>query len=185
MSDTRMSEAGISVFLEEDHQMTLDTLENLDMALLGLQFEGKSSRGKNLKQLRSILGFFQGRLMKHMEREEQVIFPFLESHVPKLASVIHLLEAEHEDFKKNLKGFRALLQEIFGGRNGMSRVNTINEIRKTGIYLIYLLRSHVRAESKAVYQILERELRPAEKKELVRQIAGCEKRGGSRCGAMT
>ena len=170
MSDVRMTKDGVLALLNEEHQMALDKIECLDTALVGLQFEGKSSVGRNLKQLRSVLGFFQGKLMKHMKLEEQVIFPFLKSHVPKLDSVLGLLCSQHEDFKGNfedLQLFAGMLSNQIS-KSGYSKI--IRKLREVGTYLIYLLRHHIQLEHQNVYNMINCELSRNEKRELERRV---------------
>lgn len=162
--------------LEKDHAATLQKTGRLQDVLTNLRYEGKLSFGKNVMEARELLKFFNREMVDHLTLEEQVLFPFLQTHIPKLEPAIHFFQAEHEDFKKNLVGFKLLLREILKEKDDIPRGKTIEKIRETGTYLVYLLRNHIQAESESVYKVLVRELRADEKKDLERQIEKCHRR---------
>ena len=143
----------------------------LEEALINLGYEGKPSRGKNLKKTRELVKFLTGALRIHEEVEEKVIFPFLKTYLPKLEAVIHLLEAEHEDFKKHLGEFRAQVKGLGNGKSPVRREKAVAQIRQTGIYLVYFLRHHLRAGHESIYKVIERDLRADEKRRLAGQVA--------------
>ncbi len=146
--------------------MALNKMKQLDTALTGFQFEGKSSVGRNLKQVHSVLQFCDGTLMKHMKLEEQIIFPFLASHVPKLDSVLRILCSQHEDFRKSLEDLRFFVNLYSSEASKSDSSRTIHKLRELGAYLIYLLRHHMQVENESVYQVIDRELRSGERKAL-------------------
>ena len=154
-------------------------VEKLQEVLGNLRYEGKASLGKNLKQAREMQDFFNEEINHHMWFEEQVVFPFLKNHLPRLEPMIWFLQAEHQDFRINLKTFKSKLEELKKTRGEGARARIVEKIQETGTYLIYLLRNHVRAESEYLYQTADRELRSEEKNRLVRQLA-THHRSGSR-----
>lgn len=156
--------------LENAHTDTLQKIDRLQDILTNLRFEGKVRLGKNLKEAGRVLDFFDKELMPHLNLEEKILFPFVETHLPKLESVIHLLQAEHEDFRKNLEGFRFLLQEIPKKKYESIRGEMTERLREQGLYLIYLLRNHIQEETETVYKVANRELRPSEKSTLQKEI---------------
>ncbi len=169
---TRKQKNGVLKPLREDHEAALDLIEGFDGALVGLQFEGKTSLGRHLKQIRTIIDFFLKRFTKHTKLEEQIIFPYLASHIPKLNSVLQLLCSEHEELRKSIKELE-LLVDIFS--NNISRIDqakTIQKIREISTYLIYLLRHHIEVEHTGIYQMIDSELRQNEKKELQKMLNG-------------
>ncbi|MBI2167047.1 MAG: hemerythrin domain-containing protein [Candidatus Omnitrophica bacterium] len=166
--------------LERGHADTLQKISQLEKALLNLRFEGKPSLGKNLRQAEEVLDFLRNQLMKHIRIEEKVIFPFLSAHIPKLESVIHLLEGEHDEFRKNVEDFCFELEAVSKAKAGLGFGRTLERAQETGTYLVYLLRNHIRAEHQSVYKVIHSELRPDEKKELARRITECKTHGGSK-----
>lgn len=165
--------------LERGHVDTLQKIAQLEEALLNLRFEGKPSLGKNLRQAEGVLDFLRNQLMRHIRIEEKVLFPYLAAHIPKLESVIHLLQGEHDEFRKNVEDFRFELEAASKMRAGLNPAKALERVQETGTYLVYLLRNHIQAEHQSIYKVIHSELRPDEKKELARRIDECKANGGS------
>lgn len=164
--------------LENGHQETVNKCDELKNVLTKLRYEGRASFGKNLKEIRHAMAFFDNELFHHFQLEENIIFPFLMAHVPKLEPVIHLLESEHIDFRDNFETLVLLLETVKNETSDIQRSQCVHKIAQIGTYLTYLLSTHARNENKSVYQIMVHELKPAEKKELVEKMVAqlCHKR---------
>ena len=152
--------------LEQSHGEILEQTARLDRLLTNLRYEGKPSFGKNLREAGQVSAFFEKRLMPHMRLEEKILFPFLEAHLPKLESFIHLLEWEHEDFRRTFGGFKLDLKKLTKGKREDGRSAFI----ETGVYLLYLLKHHLEAENLGLYRVIKKELRPGEKKKLAQTL---------------
>lgn len=140
-------------------------LEDFQGSLNRLHFEGKSSYGKNIQDVCQSVDFFSRDLCAHMSKEESVLFPFLETHVPKLGPVISLLLAEHHDFRQALGQLQVLLSSV--QKRGAPQINDIESVVRVGNYLVYLLRSHLWAESETIDKTMREVLRPDERKKLL------------------
>ena len=156
--------------LEEGDEETLQKTNRLQEVLTHLRYEGKASLGKNLKETDRLLEFFDKDLVEHVRLEEEIIFPYLASHIPKLGLLISLLRSEHTDFKRNLGEFKFWLGEMRKKKNGPSLGKMIEKVKEAGIYLAYLLQSHVQEEGKILYDIASRELSSEERRDLVRKV---------------
>ncbi len=170
MKHTQAAESRILQLLEKEHQQALEQIDQLDVALVGLQFEGKTSVGRNVKQIRSVLQFFLRRFIKHTEREEQIIFPFLTSHIPRLVSVFPLLCSQHQEFRKSTEDLQLLVSVFSNYKSNLDQTRTTEKIREVGTYLIYLLRHHIEVECQSIYKMINCELRRDEKEELERRL---------------
>ena len=157
---------GFLAQLESAHTRAFVEIKRLEKAVNNLQFEGKASVGRNLKQIRSSLDFFCSSLVKHIDLEEKVLFPFLKSHIPKLEAVIHLVVTEHEDFRHNFEDLKLFLDSLSDQMPEADRAKMTKKIQDTGTYLVYLLKNHLRVESKAIYGVADQELKADEKKKL-------------------
>ena len=122
------------------HQKVLVKVEQLDRALTNFQFEGKSSQGRNLKRIRSVLKFFQEELIDHIELEEQIVFPLLESHIPKLELVIQVLRSEHEDLRRNLGDLQLFLNVLSDGKSQTTHSKIVHKILETGLMAVHFMR---------------------------------------------
>ena len=155
--------------VEGDYCQTLEKARHFQEVLTHLQYEGKASWGKNIQRARSLANFLTHEMNGHMGKEEQVIFPFLESHIPKLESLISMLCMEHDDYKKNLASFKALLERL-AKRKSQDVDRLMDKLKEKGMYLIYLLQGHLQEETGILYKVAERELRENEKQELFQRI---------------
>jgi hemerythrin-like domain-containing protein len=105
-------------------------------------------------------------LKADMILEEKILFPYLETHIPKLKFMIHIIEEEHEDLRRNLAAFRLLLEALFSKRPDRVKEGLIEKMRRKGRYLGYFLHNHTLAENETVYRVIETELNAREKEEL-------------------
>ena len=163
---------GVLQALNNTHARALAEADQLEKALTNLQFEGKSSFGRNLKQVCAVCKFLQRDLMRHMQVEERIVFTFIETHLPKLERIIFLFRSEHLDFVRNLKAFKFQLQKLAEGRTESRRGTIIEDIKISGVYLVNLLKSHIYVEDECFCKMVECELSSSEKKILGEQIKG-------------
>ena len=172
MSQTQSEKNGVLKSFREDHRNALTQVAKLDEALLGLQFEGKTSAGLHLNQIRSVIGFFLTSFAEHTELEDQIVFPYLASHIPKIELVLPFLHSEHEALEENLKHLEVLINLFSDKPSEAHQLRIITQLREVGAYLIYLLRHHIEAERTSIYQMIDSELRPNERKELKERLNG-------------
>ena len=158
------------MIMKKMDEKVIGTTSALIEDLKNMHCEGKASFQKNLGRVKEALHFFNGEVMEHMALEERELFPYLETHVPRVSSAIRFLQAEHDDFRNNLKIFEFLVRELSRHKNDAERSKTVDRIRETGTYLSYLLRHHIEAEQRSVYHSLERDLKASEKSELKKRI---------------
>ena len=159
------------VMLERDHKEILQEADHLYDVLTNLRYEGKVNFGKNVTKVGKILKFFNEKLIPHIAVDE-TIFPFLETHIPKLEPMIRLLQGEHKEIKVNLEVLSFLLEELVSEKDEHKHPQMVERLRDKGIYTVYLLRNHIQVEDEGVYRTIEEDLKPEEKKELLRKIQG-------------
>ena len=154
--------------LERAHQKTLKNLNCFSEILRNLRFEGRSQWSKNISRAGKLLLFFENKAVGHMRLEENALFPFLQSHIPRVQPLIDLLLSEHEDFRNSLKE----MKQVFGcfKKKKADTVQTIHALNAKAAYFTCLLRSHLWAESQVLYSVASKELRPDEKKLLAKKM---------------
>lgn len=152
--------------LERNHKGVIQKIAQLNRVLTDLRYEGKSSYGKNLKRAEILLGSLNEDLSWDMEFEEEMLFPYLETRVPRLEFMIHVLHEEHEVLKRRLDGLDSLLRALFNKEDGAGRIKIVEKMRKKGNYLNYFLHQHTWAEEESVYRVMDAELSRQEKDEL-------------------
>src|SRR3989344_521546 len=160
----RRTEATMS--LNQAYDEVLENVGYLEEALIGLRYEGKALRGKNLKKVHDVLEFLDVKLAPFVILEEEIIFPFIEAHIPRMNSLVCLLKAQHKELKENLERFKSLFgkldHENFDAENG----KVLEKLRGQGTYLVHLIRHDIQVKSQSIYKIAGRELREDEKEEL-------------------
>ncbi len=161
--------------LEEEHAKALQMAEEFYSTLTRLRYEGKAALGKNVSDARKALAFFQSDLICHFEVEESILFPYAETHIPKLEPFTSLFRSEHEDFRKNLFAFQAMLGDLLSDKKHAQDGLLQGKLQNTGLYLIYLLRNHIQGESTSLYRAIRQELRQSEKKELALKMKTCQR----------
>lgn len=152
--------------LEKEHAKALMHAENLSETLTRFHYEGKASFGKNIKMARNAGEYFSAFVLKHMEFEEKTLFPYLESHIPRVEPVIQLLVNEHDDFREKLSQFNKAVKKL--NKKGSAPINWSHmpPLIESGTYLVHLLRQHTTAERTSLYKFVNKYLRDDEKKEL-------------------
>jgi len=164
------NESQVSQFFKETYSPLLQQGQKLEAVLTHLRFEGKPMRGKNLKEACRVVDFFTAALPRQFEFEEQVLYPFLDAHIPKLNPITSILKAEHENFRNTLGRFKYDLWACGENDDPIRLEGTIQKVRESGIYLIYLLHDRMRANQQALYETMERELHSDEKKEIIQRF---------------
>ena len=154
----------------EGHRDVLIQTDALMQVLTNLNYEGKPSLGKNLKQMNKILHYFNGPFKKHMQIEEEIVYPFFERHVPKFESVMTLLQSEHKDIRRRLGQISALLRKLSVHCENTKCEKLKEKIDSEGTYFVYLLQNHIRTESETVFKTIVRHLNQAEIEALAAEI---------------
>lgn len=152
--------------LEKEHTKALKHAENLSGIMTRFHYEGKASFGKNMKMAQDVGDYFSAFVLKHMEFEEKSLFPYLESHIPRLEPVIQLLVNEHDDFRDKLSQFNKALGKLHKRKSEPIDWKKVPFLIESGTYLVHLLRQHTTAERTGFYNAIDKYLREDEKKEL-------------------
>jgi hemerythrin-like domain-containing protein len=84
--------------------------------------------------------------------------------------MISLLLSEHDDFRNTLGNLKTGLRE-FKSRT-MATPGFVERLCEQGVYLIYLMRSHMWVETHGLYKVADKELRLSERQRLIKQILG-------------
>lgn len=150
---------------QQDRQGIFAESNALEEALQHLRYEGKVNIGKNINTVDVKLKTLKEKVLPHIKTEETV-FSFLSVHVPKLDPLMRLLKAEHEEIKVDIEVLEYLLKETVHEKQESKRNQNIEKLKEKGMYLVYLLRNHLRAEHDSIYPVIQTELHDEERKEL-------------------
>ncbi|MBI4388289.1 MAG: hemerythrin domain-containing protein [Candidatus Omnitrophica bacterium] len=162
--------AGSGSCFQKDHQEFLQKSESLHQVFKNICYEGKLLLGRNLRRAGCLLQFFETRFVKHLEAEEKVLYPFIETHIPRYASVILFFHREHKDLQETLGELRQIVEKLQGNQNYLRNKKLIETIQWKGAYFNHLLRSHIKTEVETVLYAFDRELRREERQELLEEL---------------
>lgn len=167
MAEKNLYIKSVMVLFKKEHQDVLQKLDDLNDSISNLQFEGKVFFGKNTKAIEKTVQFLKKKLLRHIELDEEVIFPYVQMHIPKLYPMLCFLKAERNEFKLSIKNFEFLSQQLRGEKNELRQQKIVDQIKEKGIYVVCLMRNHIQIEIESVYKPLDQELHLDEKKELI------------------
>jgi len=170
----------IESFFKKENEAILKKLDAFGMSLVKLRYEGQSAQNENFRELKNLFDGFSEELCGHLSREEEVVFPFCLSHVPRHQQIINLLRSEYMNVRRGVRSLRFLLW-IFPKR-GLAKEKGIvlREIWDAGQYLVFLIQDRFRIKQQALYEPICAELKTDECSALKRQMQGWEKKS---CGA--
>jgi len=158
-----------------NHAFLTSEIDKLYSVLNALRHEGRPQLGKNLRRLNESTRFLHDGLAKIMDYEEKCLFPFIGTHIPRFQPLIFLLCSEHEDFRRLLLDLQSALAALKRQKEAAHQFRVIQRIEEKGAYLVCLLRSHLWAEDKKIFDAARQELRKGEKEKLIQQILGYHK----------
>lgn len=153
-------------FFNNEEEKLLAQTEDLHKALTHLRYEGKLLKEPNVKSVQILAYGLDFALERHRHIQEEIVFPFLRTHIPRHEAAISLLKAEHAEIKNHQEKLKQDTLKI-------SRIpSPLQETRlyEAGIYLVTLLRHHIGLEKKSIDQSLQNELREDEKEVIRKRI---------------
>lgn len=148
----------------------LEALEEILDILTRLRENRQFSYEKNLWDLRGACLIFQKKLLRHIEVQEKVVFPFLEVHIPKLEPAIHVLKGEHTMSKEK---FRHLILDALrmAEEEGREKTGFLERLSGAATSASFFLRRHLELEGMTIQKAMTRHLRRDEHQELASHLA--------------
>ncbi len=107
---------------------------------------------------------FQVGLLRHINKEEEILFPAYEKKGGIIIEPIQAMKMEHQEIKRLIREIADLLSE---GRSRVSKTGVIKELRKQ---LHEYLKLHCQEEVNGIYLLCDLVIRGKEKDELIRKI---------------
>ncbi|MDP2654399.1 MAG: hemerythrin domain-containing protein [Candidatus Omnitrophota bacterium] len=158
--------------LGDNHEDLLDKTNQLDDALTRLRYEGKLCLKKNIRSAEKLVGFFNATMLPHIVVED-ILFDFVERHIPKIQIVVRHLQSEHKELTACLKEMAQLLRRLAAQKSEPRRAEIIERVKERGTYLSHFMRQHIQIEHDSIYLIAMEELQPAEKRRLLQKLHDC------------
>lgn len=149
-------------FLNEAQQDILSKADYFSQLLIRLRYEGKVSFGRNLREIKTTVRFFKNCFKQYVRLKENVIYPFLISHVPKFEPVIFLLLSECRDLGSKLKQLDVFSRQTAALQANSERLKQLGQLESAGLYFIFLLKHHLLSEAESIYKLAFEMLDPGE-----------------------
>lgn len=127
---------------------------------------GGADTAERLEQLRTKVKEFADRLDPHSEREEGALFPMVAKYIGRETGPIAVMEAEHEQAKRNLRRFF----EAFEGADASAAAAQAGEIAAFAVTAHEILTDHFLKEENVLFPMAERLLSAEEKEQLAREM---------------
>ncbi len=100
-------------------------------------------------------------IANHIKIEENILFPFVTMHIPRLDMSIHLLKSEHGDIFNELSYLDdALIRGLKSSQGCVSDV--YDELHKISTCLMTIIRHHINIESRSMHMAIYAYLKPDE-----------------------
>lgn len=136
--------------LKEEHLAVLQKLDTLEQAVRKLDEKGSVS--PTLKQMAS---FFERDFWVHFDKEENALFPEMETFMPRDAGPIGVMLYEHEDLRKTNQEMQKAIASYIADPAG-SRAD--GDVRKYVTHFVGLLRDHISKEDGILFVMAEQHL---------------------------
>lgn len=141
-------------FIHTQNEQLLATLGQIEHALKNLQFEGKTSIGKNINFLERLVKGLSTQLSDHFSFHEQVLYPFFERYLPKLIPMIRILLSEHADLKNRFERMHELCDVLLERYpRDQSIISCVQEVQSLGTFIIFSLRNHIKMETETLLHV--------------------------------
>lgn len=123
--------------------------------------------GNEREDFRLIQDLFYRHLDKHIRKEEEVLFPALESFLPRDLGPLAVLRGEHEDVRELTR--RVQTAGELRAR-GLAGTEARAHLQQFGAGLVRVLRDHIYKEDRILFPMVTRFLTPERDAQLLRQM---------------
>ena len=159
--------------LTDEHVAVLQKLAALERDLANLD-----KRETVSAELKELLAFFKAEFWVHFTKEEEALFPEIETFLPRNAGPLGVMLLEHDDLRKTNDIIQQAAAEYLGGNGGEATKGTL---QKQGTHFISVLRDHINKEDNILFMMANMHLNPQQMEKISRLFEKIE--GGSKAGA--
>jgi hemerythrin-like domain-containing protein len=135
--------------LKHQHEEGLGKLNELEDAVISLEDKGLNS--EDISSLRSAVGFINTEIRQHNQREEDVLFPELEKHIPQQGPT-SVMRSEHRELWNKLDELEVNISAIESAE-GRDDNKVLEALLETSRDIISLLRNHIAKENNVLFPL--------------------------------
>ena len=153
--------------LSDEHKAVLQKLTALEKVFGNL--DKKEAVAAELQELTT---FFKVEFWVHFTKEEEALFPEIETFMPRNAGPLGVMLMEHEDLRKTNDVIQKLPAEYLGGAGGDATRKTL---REQGTHFIQVLRDHINKEDNILFMIANMHLSPQQMDKVAKRFIEIDK----------
>ncbi len=146
--------------LTDEHKAVLQKLTALEKVFGNLDKKEQISA-----ELRELISFFKTDFWVHFTKEEEALFPEMETFSPRNDGPLAGMLREHEDLRQINDDIQKATSDYLGGTASEATVRTL---REQGMHFIGALREHIEKEDGMLFGMAEMHLSPGQ----MEKIAG-------------
>lgn len=155
--------------LKLSYSVVNSKLDELKNALTNLRFEGKQCLGKNIGSAVRSVSFLNDKWLNYLEAEEEDLFPYILTHVPKFDPMLSHFNKDHQEQRKTILQLCRVLEGIKNiETDNMGR--TIETCVSVGNYVVCFIKNHMFIKSEIFYRTVFKSLKADEIKQLDQKI---------------
>ncbi len=136
--------------LIQEHREVLGKLEETERAVGALK-GGAPAEGYRAA-LEGLVHFFSEELERHLRKEEEGLFPALETHLSRVAGPIAVMLMEHKEMRSGCAAFAEAVERLFK-EGGPAALRQLEEVARD---YAGLLRSHIMKEDQVLFPMAVR-----------------------------
>lgn len=153
--------------LREEHDAVLQKLDALEEVISRLNRKDEISA-----RLEELASFFKTDFWVHFTKEEEALFPEMESFMPRNTGPIAIMLLEHEDLRNTNDTIQQAVDIYLNdGDNATAR----KTLREEGSHFIEVLRDHINKENNILFMMANVHLDPAQNEKVLRLFDDIEK----------
>lgn len=153
--------------LSDEHKAVLQKLTALEKIFNNL--DKKDAVSAELKELTT---FFKAEFWVHFTKEEEALFPEMETFIPRDAGPIAVMLVEHEDLRKTNDVIQKTAADYLAG-------NTSDAVKKTlreqGTHFVQVLREHINKEDNILFMMANMHLSPQQMDKVAKLFSEIDK----------
>ena len=167
MENTMANTKSPTQLLSDDHRAVLRKLDALEKIYGNLDKKDQVSA-----ELKDLTEFFKTEFWVHFTKEEDALFPEMETFIPRNAGPIGVMLMEHDDLRKTNDIIQKAVTDYLGGDNSEATKKTLQE---HGGHFIELLKNHIDKEDNILFMMANMHLSQAQMDKINGLFATIEK----------
>jgi nitroreductase/hemerythrin-like domain-containing protein len=133
--------------LKDEHQEVLQKLVAMEKVIGRLD-----KTDKTLTELKDLTAYFKTDFWVHFTKEEEALFPEIETFLPRNAGPLGVMLMEHEELRKTNDRIQKAAADYLGDSGDEA---TKRELREQGAHFIGVLRDHIGKEDNILFGIAD------------------------------